>query len=310
MAGRRAIGRNVHFYKFAEPDTELGGLRLNPSITKKTFLTMLGILVVASGPYHVISRSTGCDLTATDEVLQPGDYDIRPYSRKDTISITDEPCILRILSHSSTGGDQSFRTQVRERDGRCVMTGLINDEADSDEWSGFQAAHIFPLSSEDYFIQRGLPRWITNRTGEHDTGIYSCQNGLLMQSNVHEKFDGLFFSINPDDGYKIVCFDKDILRIGGKILDPVCRDPSDNRRVSDELLRWHFRQAVLANMRGAGEPTLETDFPPGTDMMGEILNGPKAAKRMEAELFSRLHGYSTTVAVEGADGTIEVQQKE
>ncbi|KAJ8097026.1 hypothetical protein POJ06DRAFT_262312 [Lipomyces tetrasporus] len=213
--------------------------------------------------------------------------------RKDTISITNEPCILRIISHSSTGRDQSFRTRVRERDGKCAITGLINDEADSDEWSGFHAAHIFPLSSEDYFIQRGFSRWITNRTGERDTGINSCQNGLLMQSNVHEKFDGLFFSINPDDGYKIVCFHKDILRIGGKTLDPVCRDPSDNRRASDELLSWHFRQAALANMRGAGEPTFETDFPPGTDIMGEILNGPMAAKRMEAELLSRLHGYST-----------------
>lgn len=30
----------------------------------------------------------------------------------------------------------------------------------------------------------------------------------------------------------------------------------------DQLLRWHFRQAVLANMRGAGEPVFENDFPP------------------------------------------------
>jgi hypothetical protein len=36
---------------------------------------------------------------------------------------------------------------------------------------------------------------------------------------------------------------------------------------------------------GAGEPVFEHDFPPGS---GDILNGPKAAKRMEFELFSRL----------------------
>ena len=41
-------------------------------------------------------------------------------------------------------------------------------------------------------------------------------------------------------------------------------------------------------MRGAGEPVFEFDFPPGTDMMGEILGGPRAAERMEFELFSRL----------------------
>lgn len=56
----------------------------------------------------------------------------------------------------------------------------------------------------------------------------------------------------------------------------------------DQLLRWHFRQAVLANMRGAGEPRFEHDFPPGSDIVGDILNGPKPGERMEFELFSRL----------------------
>ena len=41
-------------------------------------------------------------------------------------------------------------------------------------------------------------------------------------------------------------------------------------------------------MRGAGEPSFEIDYPPGSDMLGEIREGPKAAERMEFELFSRL----------------------
>lgn len=41
-------------------------------------------------------------------------------------------------------------------------------------------------------------------------------------------------------------------------------------------------------MRGAGEPNFEHDFPPGSDMTGEILKGPKAAERMEFELFNRM----------------------
>lgn len=75
-----------------------------------------------------------------------------------------------------------------------------------------------------------------------------------------------------------------------KILDPVCRRPNDNRAVLDALLSWHYEQAVLCNMRGAGEPTFEHDFPPGSDMVGEILKATQAAERMEAELFGRLHG--------------------
>ena len=46
---------------------------------------------------------------------------------------------------------------------------------------------------------------------------------------------------------------------------------SNPQRPLDQLLRWHFRQAVLANMRGAGEPIFEHDFPPGSDVVGDIL---------------------------------------
>jgi len=46
-------------------------------------------------------------------------------------------------------------------------------------------------------------------------------------------------------------------------------------RPADELLRWHFRQAVLANAKGLGGPHLENDFPPGSDIMTEIMSGSK-----------------------------------
>ena len=43
-------------------------------------------------------------------------------------------------------------------------------------------------------------------------------------------------------------------------------------------------------MKGVGEPHFEHDFPPGSDIVGDILNGPKASERMEMEfqLFDRL----------------------
>lgn len=81
-------------------------------------------------------------------------------------------------------------------------------------------------------------------------------------------------------------FQPDTKGIAGNCLDQqLLQDPS---RPVDELLRWHFRQAVLANMRRAGEPLFECDFPPGSDMIGEIMGGPMAGERMQFELFSRL----------------------
>ena len=76
--------------------------------------------------------------------------------------------------------------------------------------------------------------------------------------------------------------------IDGRILDPICRNLNNPDRVSDEVLRWHFRQCVLANMRGAGEPVFETDFPSGTDMMATLRAEPYDKERFEMELASRL----------------------
>lgn len=86
----------------------------------------------------------------------------------------------------------------------------------------------------------------------------------------------------------IFSFIPDGRNLDGGVLDFRCRDPQNPDRVSDDLLRWHFRMAILANMKGASvEPSWEMDFPEG-DMMGEIMEMPNAAERMEEELFHRL----------------------
>jgi hypothetical protein len=44
----------------------------------------------------------------------------------------------------------------------------------------------------------------------------------------------------------------------------------------------------FSKMKGAGEPSIDHDFQPGEDILEDIRNGPKAALRMEFELFGRL----------------------
>lgn len=58
-------------------------------------------------------------------------------------------------------------------------------------------------------------------------------------------------------------------------------------------------------MRGAGEPFFEIDFPPGSDMLSEIREGPKPAERMEFELFSRL---AVSIAAPGTHYDCEIFQ--
>ena len=84
---------------------------------------------------------------------------------------------------------------------------------------------------------------------------------------------------------------QDVKGIAGTYLDKTFFE--DPQRPADQLLRWHFRQAVLANVRGQGEPCFDSDyFLPGIDIISEILSGPKAGERMEFELFSRLAGFA------------------
>ena len=91
-------------------------------------------------------------------------------------------------------------------------------------------------------------------------------------------------------------FDDDMLEIDGKVLDEVCRNPNDPHRVSDAILRWHFRQSVLANMRGAGEPIFEHDFG-GQDMIAVISGERYGKERLEMEVEARLRGFGDVYPV-------------
>ncbi|KAK9311603.1 hypothetical protein V1524DRAFT_24472, partial [Lipomyces starkeyi] len=151
------------------------------------------------------------------------------FTESGTIWLTDERCIARSFSRTVSRRDRRFREQVRSRDGKCVTTGLVSPAAYRNDWTSFEATHIFPLAHEDLFIR--LIEYVTNRSERADTGASSCQNGLLMRSHIHKQFDSFSFAIDPDDNYRITCFNEDLDGVDGRSLDPVCRNPEDEGRV-------------------------------------------------------------------------------
>lgn len=64
-------------------------------------------------------------------------------------------------------------------------------------FTGFEAAHVFPLAYEGHWRDYKYDRWIT-QLPESGSGIHSVQNGLLLSNEVHQLFDSYCFSINPD----------------------------------------------------------------------------------------------------------------
>jgi hypothetical protein len=107
--------------------------------------------------------------------------------------------VLRLITHSDSGREDSFRDGIRARDGKCVLSGIVNQGSAFNIWSGFKAAHIFPLRSESYWNEANFGRWITdmdNMTGV--SRINSCQNGFILESAIHDDFDNYLVSVNPD----------------------------------------------------------------------------------------------------------------
>jgi len=304
--GVRSLPRDVFIYEGKGHSTLLGGLTLTTGITQADIYVMIEIFVAGLTEGYRIENDTGDRVPRDEEPLTKGNYHVVAES---PIWRCDTRVLLRTISRDTGPRLEDFRRLVRARDGGCVVTKRANAAASAGLWLEFAVAHIFPLAYEGEWNRNNYGRWIKDPQGSSTGGlINSVQNGLVLSRSIQAQFDCLNFSINPDvstyqyrpwnfsslslsnifykDGFKIVCFSPDSFRIAGTRLDPEWLAKPD--RPPDELFRWHFRQAVLCNVRGIGEPTFEHDFPlEGPDPLEDIWAGPLAAERMEFELFSR-----------------------
>ncbi|KAG9234443.1 hypothetical protein BJ875DRAFT_509595 [Amylocarpus encephaloides] len=129
--------------------------------------------------------------------------------------------------------------------------------------------------------QRTYSLWLMSSNGQIRVSVVGYQSYQAMEEQLTRCRMGSYFVV-----IYINYLIPGASEITGKHLDRQLLD--DPQRPVEQLLRWHFRQAVLVNMKGAGEPIFEHDFPPGSDMVGSIMESPKAAERMEFEMFSRL----------------------
>ncbi|RPB28070.1 hypothetical protein L211DRAFT_860397 [Terfezia boudieri ATCC MYA-4762] len=222
----RSLGRNVKFYDATSPEVALGGMIQNGSVTEGNFLDMLGILLITETPIRVQERGSGHIVMKTNNRLEAGHYDVYCDS---PINVNNGPWVFRLISHNVSGRDGAFMTGIRVRDGKCVISGVMNPR-----------------------LRGNMGQWITDMDDTNGSSkINSLQNGMLLPSNIHQMFDQYLISVNPD----IIVFDEDYLGLDGRVLDPVCRDPNNEHRM-----------AISDNMRGAGEPIFEHDFSSG-DMM-------------------------------------------
>ena len=93
---------------------------------------------------------------------------------------------------------RAFRDRVRLRDRRCVITKKEVVTARHGFWGGFEATHIFPIAYQATWDKQNFSRWINIPAANDQHPINSVQNGLLLRSDIHQRFDTFHVSINPD----------------------------------------------------------------------------------------------------------------
>jgi len=150
----------------------LGGLTLTPGITNIDFRQMLDILLVFSADL-VVQNEHGDEVLRDDKPLLPGDYTVVA----NEVIVNNEIVYTRVSSIATGARVQEFTDAVRARDGRCVVSKVINLCAEIDEWIGFEAVHIFPLAYESY------GRWITIDPSQGGK-INLVQNSILLRSHL------------------------------------------------------------------------------------------------------------------------------
>lgn len=300
QAGCRSKDRIVHIWTdVSDPRYAghyVGGLQNVHGITNRDFLHMIKVLVRDPGDCTVLDPD-GDALPSNNAPLQKGDYAIRT---KTVIAISEEPVLTRSRSMQEGARLDAFRSAVRQRDGRCVITKTpvamtAASSVEPERWKDFAEVHIFPHAHESVWHRDRLSRFIDpvfKPPRFYGGSINSAQNGLLLRRDLHNAFDQYHFAISPDEGRKAIVFDGALRCIAGLGLDPVLL--ADPRRPPDELLRWHYKQAVLANVRGQGQPVFDENFATqgpdsyGLDSMRALRKGPNPKERFEFEIANRL----------------------
>ncbi|KAL0640554.1 hypothetical protein Q9L58_000218 [Maublancomyces gigas] len=139
---------------------------------------MLDIVLIATTPIRVSAKDTERVISTADTRLDAGDYTV---SCKGEIHHSNEPWVHRIISRNVSSPSDAFRTGIRSRDGKCVISGIVNRNAPY-RWTSWEAAHIFPP-------EKGRSPWVD-----------SLENGVLLRSEIHQLFNQYLVSVNPDMG--------------------------------------------------------------------------------------------------------------
>ncbi|KZT34323.1 hypothetical protein SISSUDRAFT_293641 [Sistotremastrum suecicum HHB10207 ss-3] len=135
---------------------------------------------------------------------------------------------------------------MRRRDRQCLITGRQCD-INPEEWGTFESSmcvRIFPLMDPSH-VQRVF-KGLANSPKTFAEAMQSSANAFIAQYGAAKAFSQHWCAVDVDDDYRIVtfldCDDWDIPPDRRMITE---HWTDENTRPSDNLLRWHFNQALI-----------------------------------------------------------------
>ncbi|KAI8587442.1 hypothetical protein BDZ88DRAFT_425456 [Geranomyces variabilis] len=151
-----------------------------------------------------------------------------------------------------------FRFRLAQRDRTCVLTTAWED--------GVVAAHIIPHEWQSTDMSR-LPQHIREVLGGLEGGIGSFENGMLLDSSAHTRFDnghwGVVWKGNDTPGsdggvWEVVAITSEGAKYAGKPLRWPEGIRDDGVRWRDlfpppELLHFHLQCAIFKHCTGRGD---------------------------------------------------------
>ncbi|PWN88803.1 hypothetical protein FA10DRAFT_268942 [Acaromyces ingoldii] len=238
------------------------------------------------------------DKEMAKEAMPPGTFDVlsdgtwQPVDHVSTSHVYHRRTISLNSSSPSSSKSITFADRIRARDRKCLITGLTTIHR---SWTRLHAAHIFARAHLDRWRTLGFDDLVDD-TGRQlgDAKIDSVQSGLLLRADLHAAFNAHEFAVDVDNDYAIFDFTAAGGEHGGR-LDLDHLEPGSSERPLDALLRDHFWQAVLANVRGAPEvhdeePDDDWTNPDTLRMDNDALHRTETGRlRLELELGSRLN---------------------
>ncbi|RAK95981.1 HNH endonuclease signature motif containing protein [Aspergillus ibericus CBS 121593] len=297
------VSRNVHLF-----DGNGGYQNDPPQLTSALLCAMCDHFLGFEFPrtrwylFALGNNNTVVERVARNSVyIRPGKYAVLGRYYPLDVWVTDERLIRRVLtpqppSSQLRANQAHFRDSLRRRDGTCAISG--HGGVPEEPWLGINAAHIYPVSQLDSWNWNGYSRWVIDTTDPSliaPNRLFSPENGRLLDSSIHILFNYFKLAVSPEVRPGIFTISLSIMQANlpssMDIADPRTRPARDrNRAVSDDLLRWHFHQAILTNMKGTDEDPWDLDYA-GGDPMDIILAHEEAADIMAAELATRLGAY-------------------